>query len=111
MSGMLRDIVTASIAAQPDMEIVGAVAASDRLASAAEVEQPDVVILLQKSPEGGTDYWSLLFARPRMKVFAISDTGRDMSLYELQPHELAFADVSPLDLVAAIREALAGRTS
>jgi hypothetical protein len=68
-----------------------------------------VVILAQSGRNGGAAAcWPLLFARPRMKVFAIGSDGRDMSLYELRPREVAFADVSALGLVAAIRESVGG---
>jgi hypothetical protein len=89
------------------MNVVGEIATWDHIETAADQQHADLVILARRSRESAIDCWPLLYARPRIKVLAISDTGRGMSLYALRPQEVEFADVSALGLVAAIRQSVA----
>jgi hypothetical protein len=90
------------------MRVVGEVDSLDCVEAAAAREAANVVILGQSDRNGGVACWPLLYVQPRMKVFAIGSDGREMSLYELRPHEVAFTDVSALGLVTAIRDSVAG---
>jgi len=49
---------------------------------------------------------ALLHARPRLKNLAVAADGRDLVLHELRPRAEPFGEVSPTDLLQAIRSAV-----
>jgi hypothetical protein len=87
MPQLLRDLVEQRIAAQPDMELGGRVPEPS-------ADDPDVIV----SGSGS----GLLAVRARPKVLGIDDSGR-ACLYELREHAVPIGDVSPDQVVDAIR--------
>ena len=85
---LLRDLVEQRVAAQPDMELGG------RLAEPS-ADDPDVVVC------GGAGH-GLLAGRTRLKVLGIDEGGR-ACLYELREHAVPIGEVSPDQVVDAIR--------
>jgi hypothetical protein len=50
------------------------------------------------------DGWeALLFDRPRLRLLGISGDGSSGWIYELRPHREALGNVSPGELIAAVR--------
>ena len=84
------------------MEIVGEVRAG-QLPDAVAERQADVLVIGVDDPRLAE---RLLPRRPRLKVFAVADQGRACALYELRPHRIEFGEVSPDELVEAIRAAV-----
>jgi DNA-binding NarL/FixJ family response regulator len=105
---IMREIIERAVADQPDMEIVGELPAST-LPEALDGAGVDVVI-------SGTNYdcaslRELLDERPRLKVLAVADDGRDAFLFELRPTRTRLGEVSPQTIVDAIRNARCATTS
>jgi DNA-binding NarL/FixJ family response regulator len=99
---MRRDIIADLLDSQSDMEVVGDVP-TGLLAEAVSDRQADVLLIGRDDSPLAEE---LLERRPRLKVFAVADHGRECSLYELRPHRVEFGEVSPDELVAAIRAAV-----
>jgi hypothetical protein len=102
MPGVLRDLVASAVAAQPDMEIVGAIgarAAGPPLPGRAA----DVVIVAVPSIADGAALRDHPFAHPDQRVLALATDGRRAVVYELRPHLTDLGEISPDGLVAAIR--------
>lgn len=102
---MLQEIVETVIAAQPDLEIAGTVDHRDQLPEAVSRTGAEVVIVGLARGETAEGYDTLLFAHPQVKLFAVAADGRRAFLYELRPQSVPLGDVSPEELVAAIRSA------
>jgi chemotaxis response regulator CheB len=69
---LMRDLVIATIADQPDLEIVGEVLDEDKLTEAIDDSQPDVLILALDQPEVRKAQCGFLLGRyPRMRILAL----------------------------------------
>lgn len=70
---MMRELVLATIADQPDIEVVGELQNENELAQAIEESQPDVLILaLDSSDKRAAQCGFLLGRHPHMKILAIA---------------------------------------
>jgi hypothetical protein len=106
---MLLDIITDTIALQPDMAIVGQDAKTASLAETAESTNPDIIILTRSTAAADEDFDELLYRRAHLKVLEIFDKGYG-SLHELRPRHVELGEMSPPRLVEVIRESVASRT-
>lgn len=106
--GMLVDIISEIVRAEPDMMVVETVGASADLGAVVRRTRTDVVITQQASSLEEVDHTPLLFAGHPLKIVAITDDGLHGLLYELRSHCVPLGDMSTDRLVAAIRTA-AGR--
>jgi hypothetical protein len=100
---MLHDIITDTIAPQPDMDIVGKGRAEMDLLAAAEQTNADIVIIARGVAAEANDYDELLRRHCRLKVLEIFAEGRYGSLCEMQPRRVALGEMSPPRLLEAIR--------
>jgi hypothetical protein len=97
--GIVADIV----AREPDLEI-------DEMPTLPELfaaldTTPRAVVLLGNGAADLAAHGERLFReRPRAKVLAVADGGRDTFTLELEPHTVRFGQVSPAGLVEIIRE-------
>jgi hypothetical protein len=113
MTRMMGDIVKDSIAPYDDIDVVGevpkgAAADQDRLIEAARTAKAEVILMSAAALEDTTDYISLLYQRPRLKILTISADGRYGFLYKLMPEVRPMGEVSPGGLVEAIRATCKG---
>ncbi|MGH9643780.1 MAG: hypothetical protein ACRD3Q_15330 [Terriglobales bacterium] len=70
---LMRELVLATIADQPDIEIVGEVREESELASAVEQVHPDALILALEDPESRRVECGFLLGRyPGMKILALA---------------------------------------
>lgn len=76
---MLGDIVTRLLRAHPDIEIVASVEAMAQLTSAADVMQPDVMLVGLSQMGFATEWSTWLEQHPAVKVFAVGADGRYLS--------------------------------
>jgi len=106
MPGMLGDIVRESIRGQPDMELVATVANLESVPEALGAAAVDVLIVGTDAPRATAPFRALLQARPGLKILAVAADGRDLVLHELRPRAEPFGEVSPTDLLEAIRAAV-----
>jgi DNA-binding NarL/FixJ family response regulator len=103
MPPMLLDIITDTIAPQPDMDIVGKGRMERDLLDAAEQTNADIIITARSTASEYKDYDELLYRHCRVKVLEILDEGRSGSLCEMHPRRVALGEMSPLRLLEAIR--------
>jgi hypothetical protein len=110
MGGLLHDIVRDTLAAQPDMKVIGDAHDGGDLNPMLQAGNVDVVVVGAPRPEDFAVAIPILLTSPRIKVLAIAISGRRAMLYRLRPHQIPLGDMSPQDLVGAIRaEAGSGR--
>lgn len=70
---LMREMVLATIADQPDIEIVGEVTNDNDLSDIVEQTQPDVLIVSLKEPEQPLGQCGFLLGRyPRMRILALA---------------------------------------
>jgi DNA-binding NarL/FixJ family response regulator len=70
---LMRDLVMAVIADQPDIDIIGEVQDESELAEAVEEGQPDVLILALDDADKRTAQCGFLLGRhPQMKILALA---------------------------------------
>jgi DNA-binding NarL/FixJ family response regulator len=110
MPRLVREMIERTIKAQPDMEVlVDARAVEDIGADGASA--PDFVVCGLDFPWLPDQYRTLLEEQPHAKVLGIDAAGGHAYLYELRPQRVAIGEVSPDDIVEAIRLAAAGSAS
>jgi DNA-binding NarL/FixJ family response regulator len=99
---MLRDILEQAIANEPDMELIHEPAAP---APGRAEQAPDVVIAGVSECDPGEGARTLLGRWPGSHVLMITARGQKVLRYELQPRSLDLGEMSPDQLVQAIRSA------
>jgi DNA-binding NarL/FixJ family response regulator len=107
---MLLNIITDTIAAHSDLDIVSKRDRATGLLEAAENTNADVVVVARSGAAIETAFDELLYRHPRLKVIEILDEGRYGTLHELQSRHRSLGEMSPPQLVEAIRAAGAGAT-
>lgn len=100
---MLSELVTEALAVDPDIEIACETVDRTELPSLASRKGADVVIIGGDEPNPSAAFDILRAVRPRLRVLAITDDGRETLLYELQPHEVALGQLSGAGLLDAVR--------
>jgi DNA-binding NarL/FixJ family response regulator len=103
---MLSDIISDTL--DDDMEIVTSVSDRSAIVPIAARSEADVVILGLADGELPMECVGLFEEHPQIKVVGVVDRGRQVFLYELRPHRSSLGEVSPRELVAVIRRAIAG---
>jgi DNA-binding NarL/FixJ family response regulator len=107
MQGILGEIIRETLAAEPDMEVIGELTELRELRHlppTTEFACPDAVIALvgHRTESAGASR-QLLRQRPPSKLLIISEDGRRVSLYGEAGDAVPFDDPSPSTLVEAIR--------
>jgi two-component system, NarL family, response regulator DesR len=105
MPPLLGDIVRATLARDPDVEILAEVASHDAIAPAVDRSDADVAILGVSPGE-----WSglshvlreTLAAHPRLIIIALASDGRSGYVYRMQPRGVVINDITPRSLVQVI---------
>ena len=103
---LLRDIVSSAVADEPDMEIIGEFVDCTRVLETDVELVPDVIVLGVSVGEMADYCRRILFRFPRAKILALDGDGKSVSLYDLRPHKVPVGEVSPQELVEAIRTAV-----
>jgi hypothetical protein len=100
MPRMLREIVDEALSTRSDVRLV------DEKRDGSLVEAIDrsgaVFAIVSSESVGPAEVCRLLDERPRVKVFAIADGGRDGCLYELRPNLVLVGELSPESLVQTV---------
>jgi len=100
MPRMLREIVDDALSGS-GVKLVDETRNGDGLVAAVDRSSAELVIVSAEAV-GPTEVCRLLEERPRVKVFAIADGGRDGCLYELRPNLVLVGDLSSRSLVEAV---------
>ena len=105
MAGVLRDIVTSAVEADPQASVVAEARNRTTLEGVLGDTPADVVIwrLDDDVPDG---FLEVFDAHPRIKVLALRDDGRRGFLWELRPHRTALGELSPTLLADTVRKAV-----
>ena len=111
MPRLLQQIIERMLASQPDMIVTAQAKPSKSMATAAKRVRADIVILAESREGAGGTPWQVLNENPRLKLLTISRDGHRATRYELRPHEVVIDDISPKDLVDAIRASMTGYAS
>ena len=106
---LVLDLLANAIASEPDMtlESTRAQAATLRRADAG----PDVVIMTAAGDVPVESVRDVLVEWPRAQVLLIALDGHDCVLYEQRVHSTRLGELSPRELVDAIRTAVRDRSS
>ena len=109
---MLRDILQRAISNAPDMEAVLEPPGStqepvDR--QTPSPRSPDVVIVGVRESGPAEDATALLERWPRSQVLMITAHGRKAVMYRMVPQETDMGEISPDQLVEAIRSSVRGK--
>jgi hypothetical protein len=99
---MLREILMTVLRAEPGFEVTNL---GDGFAAAGTSHPaPDLVVTM--IDDGVPDVFRELFrVHPGLRLLGLKEQARGAYLVELQPYQLSLGELSPEDLVAAIREA------
>ena len=100
---MLRSIIESAVAAQPDMRVLEYTEHGSLEETVARTHA-DVLIVNEQPDRSETWFRSLLAMHPWLKVFVLTQDGRNATLLEFRRDRLA--DASPTTLIEAIRTAL-----
>ena len=85
---LMRDLVLATIANQPDIEVVGEAQNESEITELVDTVRPDIVIIALDQTEGRPELCGFLLGRyPRMKVLAVAPQENNSILYT------AFVDI------------------
>lgn len=107
MPRLLREIVVSSLSHQEGLEVVEAADAGIDLGRLLDETGGRVLMLSCAGAELPPAEERLLRARPRLRILALDEEGRQAALYEptsgARPRKLGLADVSMEGLVSAIR--------
>jgi DNA-binding NarL/FixJ family response regulator len=101
---MLRDILEQAISNQPDMEVIPEPAAP-RHAPAGQPLPPDVVVVDVSDSDPGEGARALFVRWPGIRALMIAANGHRVVRYELEPRGIDLGELSPDQLVQAIRSA------
>jgi DNA-binding NarL/FixJ family response regulator len=69
---LIRELIMATIADQPDIELVGEVGKREHLADAVAQSRPDVLIVAMDETENPVQYGFLLGRYPEMRILALA---------------------------------------
>lgn len=102
---LVRELVTATISDQPDIEVAGEVAQDETLKSAVETQEPDVLIVaLEPHQDLPRAYQAILRQRPQLRMIAIAPEGSSSMFYWTSPHiESQQIETSEAGVLWAIR--------
>ena len=103
MPGMLREMIGAAIDEAPDMTVVATVDDRSMLASSIAQTEADVLVVSAPDGQGAEALQPLLYRQPRLTLLTIGNNGHSTALHELRPYTLTLGEVSPAELVDAIR--------
>jgi DNA-binding NarL/FixJ family response regulator len=100
MPRLLRSILARALGSQDDMDVTEHLADTD-LDSAIARSHVDVLIVADRTGKSEARYRRLLLSRPSLKVFLLTEDGRNATLLEFTRARLM--DASPAAIVEVIR--------
>jgi chemotaxis response regulator CheB len=93
MPGIMLGIIEDTIASEPDLQLL----------QARSHAEPDVVIIGTPKSDDPDAAEAALARWPRCRVLMVATSGRHAVMYELRPLRRELGELSPADLVSAIR--------
>jgi len=99
---LLRDVMVGLLSGCDDMELVGEGVPALEPGESVRRYRPDVLVLAENGEATRMEH-RMLEAHPALKIFVLAGEGRSVSLVELAPRRVALGQVSPGELLEAIR--------
>lgn len=106
---MLSQIMGAFLESANDIEQVGMAESQADLLELTRRLRPDVVIMGLDSADMASMRWSLFTGDPQLRVLGVVGEGRQTFVYELRPHRTPLGELSPEELLTAVRRSAAAR--
>jgi len=100
---LLADILRATIADHPDLELAGELVGHESPWDDPRTQTADVVLHGSGNGADQETARALLYATPRSRVFQLTASGADTYVYELRPERTFLGELSPQELVDAIK--------
>ena len=105
MPRMLCDIIGDALASEADMEVAGVLSSGDDdLVDATRRTNAEIVIVGLRDAKLPNAYAKLFRAQPQLRVLGLAADGRRAWLYDLRPQKRSLGELSPTDLIRAIRD-------
>jgi DNA-binding NarL/FixJ family response regulator len=108
MSPLLTDIIEQSITGHVDLDVVARFGARDFLEKRLPEISPELVLLGLRAGEADEIGRYLLSLVPVARVIAFSGDARHAYLHEMRAHRATLINVSPSELIEAIRPLRSG---
>jgi hypothetical protein len=106
MPAMLRGIVSASLAAQPNLLLLPDPGTSEPLHTTVRASDADVLVVGVTDLDALHGYDALLYKVPDACIVGVTLDGRQASIAQLTPHHEVVGQVSTDGVAAALREAV-----
>jgi hypothetical protein len=100
---MLRELLTEALASDLQLELAGHARGLVELKRMIAGKDIDVVILGLPDDDLSPAHYELFDADPRIRILALADHGRRVSLCELRPHRALLGEGAPRDLMRTLR--------
>jgi hypothetical protein len=101
--GILTSIVRGVVQADPELELVGELTDIDDTSAAVERTGSEAIVWILGDARGTVAPAELLYRHPWLKVLAVERDGRQGFLWRMLPRRKAVGELSPSNLVAALR--------
>jgi len=104
---LMREIVLATIADQPDIEVVGNIQQIENLTEIVEQVQPDVLIVALDDPDNRTGECGFLLGRyPHMRIVALApEQNRGILYWAIVDIRTSPVESSEAGILSALRDA------
>jgi hypothetical protein len=106
---ILNDIIGTVFDSAGDIQVVGRATRYSDLVELTHELHPDVVIMGMDDLGPAVIGWDLFAGDPLLRVLGVVGEGRQTFGFELRPQRAALGELSPNDLVAAVRRMAEGR--
>jgi DNA-binding NarL/FixJ family response regulator len=103
LTRLLADMVERVAAGYDDVAVVGRAASGAEVAELVRTVDANVIVAGLGERGISSLYRELLFDRPRVRVFGVTDHDGETYLYVLRPEEIALGPLSPEEMLQAIR--------
>jgi DNA-binding NarL/FixJ family response regulator len=103
MPRIMRELVGSAVTDAPDITLVGSADGREAIAASLDRTKAEVLIVGVPDERARAAFEAMLYQRPRLTLLTIGANGRSSALHELRPHTVTLGDVSPAELVEAIR--------
>lgn len=100
---ILNDIIGTVFDTAGDIQVVGRATRYAELIELTRRLHPDVVIMGMDDSGAATMGWDLFAGDPLLRVLGVVGEGRQTFGFELRPHRAALGELSPDELIAAVR--------
>jgi DNA-binding NarL/FixJ family response regulator len=101
---MLRDLIHAMLAREPDVQVVGELSQDDASLRVVTGADADVVIAGLRDSDIPDVCEQLLGSRPATRIICLSSDGRQGYECQTGPHLVALGEVSPAMLLDLLRQ-------